>query len=147
MAALLGAVRAAQLDLVREKLYARPVLSCDRALGDYLSVSLAHLSREVARVIYLNAANQVLRDESCGEGSPVEVIIHPREVLRRALELGATALILAHNHPSGDPAPSQADIDATRRLARSAALLDIVVHDHVIVTSSGRTSLRAMGLL
>lgn len=103
--------------------------------------------REIARVLYLNAANHLLRDESCAEGSLLEVTIHPREVVRRALELGATALILVHNHPSGDPTPSRADREATRRLAAAAALLDIRLHDHVIVASSGCVSFRALGLL
>lgn len=140
-------MRAAQVHVARERLRAGPLLSSDAALNDYLAVTLRDRRREAARMLYLNAANRLLRDEGCAEGSPLEVVIHPREVIRRALELGATALILVHNHPSGDPTPSRADLEATRRLAAAAAPLDITLHDHVIVAAGGCASFRALGLL
>jgi DNA repair protein RadC len=98
-------------------------------------------------VLFLNSKNRLLRDEVMSEGSINETPIYPREIMRRALELGATALILAHNHPSGDPQPSDGDVDATRRIARAARSLDIKIHDHVVVARSGWTSFRTLGLL
>jgi DNA repair protein RadC len=123
------------------------VLSSADALGDYLFAALAHHPRECVRVLFLNARNRLLRDESFGEGTPLGALLQPREILRRGLEVGATALILVHNHPSGDPAPSRADVTATSRLAAAAALLDMRLHDHVIVAARGMTSLRSMGVL
>jgi DNA repair protein RadC len=123
------------------------VLSSADAVGDYLFAALGHQRRECVRVLFLNARNRLLRDESFGEGTPLGALLQPREILSRGLELGATALILAHNHPSGDPSPSRADVAATSRLAAAAALLDMRLHDHVIVAARGTTSFRLLGLL
>ncbi len=141
------AVRAAMLQALRTEALAGPILSDSRALTDYLFAEMAHLAVERLRVLFLNARNRLLADETMAEGSISEAPIYPREILRRALEVGATALILVHNHPSGDPQPSNSDIDATRRVFDAARALEIVLHDHVIIARSGWTSFRALGLL
>jgi DNA repair protein RadC len=99
------------------------------------------------RVLFLNSKNMLIRDELMWEGSVDEAAVHVREVIRRALEHHATALILVHNHPSGDPSPSQQDIRLTRDIVDAGRHLNIAVHDHVIVGTRGHSSLRAMGLI
>lgn len=143
----LGVVRDAMVQALRTEALDGPVLANSQALIDYLFVDMAHLPSERLKILFLNVSNRVLHEEVVAEGSINEVPIYPREVMRRSLEVGATALILAHNHPSGDPHPSNGDIDATRRIIAAGRALDIVIHDHVIVARSGWTSLRAIGLL
>lgn len=126
---------------------AQPVLGSWQALIDYLTIDMAHLTVERVRVLYLNAQNMLIHDDHVGDGSIDEAAIHPREVIRRALDLGATALILVHNHPSGSPQPSRADIQITGRIAEAGRLLGIVVHDHVIIGREGHVSLKAKGLI
>jgi len=133
--------------LAREQVRDKPVLGSWQALIDYLHIDMAHLTRERVRVLYLNAQNMLVQDEHVGDGSIDEAAIHPREVIRRALDLGATALILVHNHPSGSPEPSRADIQITHRIAEAGRLLGIVVHDHVIIGREGHVSLKAKGLI
>jgi DNA repair protein RadC len=125
----------------------QPVLGSWQALLDYLTIDMAHLTVERVRVLYLDTRNRLVLDDHVGDGSIDEAAIHPREVIRKALDIGASALILVHNHPSGDPSPSRADIQITQRIAEAGRLLGIVVHDHVIVGREGHTSLRAKGLL
>jgi DNA repair protein RadC len=143
----LGVVRDAMLHALRTEALAGPTLADSGALIDYLSLDMAHLPTERLRVLFLNSGNRLLYDETLAEGSVNETAVYPREILRRALEVGATALILAHNHPSGDPRPSRGDIETTRRIADAARALDICIHDHVIVARSGWSSFRALGLL
>ena len=143
---LLSSVRSAMLHALREPVLTTVVIADSRALIDYLSMDMAHLPVERLRVLYLNARNRLLGDEAI-DGSIDAIPVYPREIMRRALELGATALILAHNHPSGDPDPSGDDIAATRRIVAAAEPLGISVHDHVIVAGGGWTSFRARGLL
>jgi DNA repair protein RadC len=143
----LGIVRDAMLHALRTEALAGPTLADSGALVDYLSLDMAHLPTERLRVLFLNSANRLLYDETLGEGSVSETPVYPREIMRRALEVGATALILVHNHPSGDPHPSRGDIEATRRIAEAGRALDICIHDHVIVARSGWSSFRALGLL
>jgi len=140
-------VRDVMLHVLREEALKAPILGTSEALIDYLVADMAHLPVERLRVLFLNAKNHLLRDELVCDGSVNEAPIYPREIMRRALEVGATALILAHNHPSGDPQPSEGDIDATRRVAEAARALDIRIHDHVILARSGWSSLRALGLI
>ena len=108
---------------------------------------MAFKSTEQVRVLHLNTRNVLMRDEVMNEGSIDEATVHVREVLRRALEIGSASIILVHNHPSGDPTPSQADIQVTRRLDEGGARVGILLLDHVIVTAGGHSSLRTMGLL
>lgn len=143
----LATVREAMLHALRAEALSGPALADSQTLIDYLFLDMAHLPMERLRVLYLNAANRLLHDESIADGSINETPIYPREIMRRALEVGATALILAHNHPSGDPRPSSGDIDATRRIVEAGRALDIRIHDHVIIARTGWTSFRALGLL
>lgn len=146
-AAALKIVALAARRLAREQVREKPVLGSWQALIDYLTIDMAHLTVERVRVLYLNTRNMLIHDEHVGDGSIDEAAIHPREVIRRALDLGATALIVVHNHPSGSPEPSRADIDITNRIAEAGRLLGIVVHDHVIIGREGHVSLRAKGLI
>ena len=133
--------------MAREKVREAPIISSWQALIDYLTIDMAHLTVERVRVLYLNARNMLVLDDLVGEGSIDEAAIHPREVIRRALDIGATALILVHNHPSGSPNPSRADIEITNRIAEAGRLLGITVHDHVIIGREGHVSLKAKGLI
>jgi DNA repair protein RadC len=132
--------------LRREALQA-PVLGDSKAVMDYLFAAMAHEPVEQLRVLYLNTRNRLLLDETVIEGSVNIAPIYPREIVRRSLEVGATALILAHNHPSGDPRPSREDVRVTRLVAAASEALDIRLHDHVIVARSGSISFRAAGYL
>lgn len=143
----LGIVRDAMLHSLRTEAFARPTLDDSQKLIDYLSLDMALLPTERLRVLFLNSSNRLLHDETHTHGSVSETPVYPREIMRRALEVGATALILAHNHPSGDPTPSRGDVEATRRIAEAGRALDICIHDHVIVARSGWSSFRALGLL
>jgi DNA repair protein RadC len=147
VAAFLAAVRGAQLHSLRREIGSGPVLATSAALSDYLHTHMAWSLEEQFRVLYLNGRNRLLRDEIAATGTPDEVTVHPRAIVKRALELGATALILAHNHPSGSLDPSQSDIQTTARIVRAARTLDIAVHDHIIVARSGSRSFRQSGLL
>ena len=146
-AAALHAVAIAARRMARAEIREQPVLGSWQALLDYLTIDMANLTVERVRVLYLDTRNRLILDHHVGDGSVDEAAIHPREVIRRGLDIGATALILVHNHPSGDPEPSRADITITKRIAEAGALLGITVHDHVIVGSRGHASLRAKGLI
>ena len=146
-AAALKIVALAARRLARQRVREAPVIGSWQVLIDYLTIDMAHLTRERVRVLYLNAQNMLILDDHVGDGSIDEAAIHPREVIRRALDIGATALILVHNHPSGIPEPSRADIEITNRIAEAGRLLGIVVHDHVIIGREGHSSLRAKGLI
>jgi DNA repair protein RadC len=147
---VVGALKIAEataLRLLETRIEGRPVLSSWDALGDYLQAAMAHSPVEEVRVLFLNSKNVLIANEAMWDGSIDEAAVHVREVIRRAIALGATALIVVHNHPSGDPTPSSQDIKLTRELIDAARHMKITVHDHVIVGSSGRSSLRAMGLI
>lgn len=146
-AAALKIVALSARRLARAEVRDQPVLGNWQALLDYLAIDMAHLTVERVRVLFLNHRNMLVDDWHLGDGSIDEALIHPREVIRRAMDLGATALILVHNHPSGSPEPSKADIQVTNRIAEAGRLLGITVHDHVIVGKHGSTSLRAKGLI
>jgi len=146
-AAAMKIVAVAARRLARQQVREKPVLGSWQALIDYLTIDMAHLTVERVRVLYLNAQNMLIHDEHVGDGSIDEAAIHPREVIRRALDLGATALIVVHNHPSGSPEPSRADIAITNRIAEAGRLLGIVVHDNVIIGREGHVSLKAKGLI
>ena len=148
--AAVGALKIAEataLRLLETRVEGRPILSSWQALGDYLQAAMAHSAVEEVRVLFLNAKNLLIANEAMWQGSVDEASVHVREVIARAIALGATALIIVHNHPSGDPSPSQQDIRLTRDLVEAGRHMKITVHDHVIVGSQGRSSLRAMGLI
>lgn len=133
--------------LLRARIEARPVLSTDRDVLDYLRGSMAFQPIEQFRVLFLNAANELLADHVMTEGSVSAVHVYPREIMKRCLELGATAVLLAHNHPSGSPRPSLADRELTRRILQAAQSLDVIVHDHLVIARNGVTSFRKAGYL
>ncbi len=145
--ASLKVIQAAALRLAREEVMDRPVLSSWSSLMGYLRAGMAREAVEQFRLIFLDRRNHVIADEVQQRGTVDHTPLYPREVVRRALELGATALILVHNHPSGDPTPSRADIDMTRQVVAAAASVDITVHDHVIVARKGTASFKTLGLL
>jgi DNA repair protein RadC len=125
----------------------RPVLASLQAVLNYLPETLASAQTEQLRVLFLDDEMRLLADEALAEGSLDEVPIFPRSIMIRALQHGAAAMILVHNHPSGDPQPSPADLDATRRAVAAARTLNLRVHDHVIVARAGASSLCALGLM
>ncbi|HET7708094.1 MAG TPA: DNA repair protein RadC [Sphingomicrobium sp.] len=148
--AAIGALKIAEataLRLLETRVEGRPVLSSWDALGDYLQASMAHSPIEQVRVLFLNARNMLLANEVMWNGSVDEASVHVREVISRAIALGATAIVIVHNHPSGDPAPSQQDIRLTRDLIEAGRHMRVTVHDHVIVGSQGRSSMRSIGLI
>jgi DNA repair protein RadC len=145
--AALKIAEATALRLLESRIERQPVLSSWDALGDYLHAAMAHRRVEEVRILFLNAKNVLIANEALWKGSVDEASVHVREVIARAIALGATALIIVHNHPSGDPAPSQQDIRLTRELVEAGRHMKVIVHDHVIVGTQGRTSMRAMGLI
>lgn len=145
--AALKIAHTAAIRLLRGEVAARPVLGNWQALLDYLRADMAHHAIERVRVLHLNSRNMLIRDELMSEGSVDEAAVHVREVIRRAIDLGSAAIILVHNHPSGDPSPSRADIDLTRNIVEAGKRLNIAVHDHIIIGTEGHTSLRAQGLM
>jgi len=143
----LDIVHAAMLQSLRREMYNKPVLGSTKGVIEYLRFDMAYAPVEQFRVLFLNRRNRLLRDEVMGRGTVGEAPIYPREVIRRALDVGATALLLVHNHPSGDPTPSQSDIVVTQRIIRAARELEITVHDHILVARSGWKSFRQEGLI
>jgi DNA repair protein RadC len=145
--AALKIVNAAALRLLAAEIKDRPVLGSWNALLDYLRADMAALPIERVRVLFLDAKNKLIRNEAFSEGTTSEAAMYAREVIRRAIDLHASSLILVHNHPSGDPSPSKQDIAVTRDIVEAGKRLGIAVHDHVIVGASGHSSMRASGLL
>ena len=142
----LKVVQAAAQRLARGALAKRPVLSSWTAVIDYVRAVQAFAEKEQFRILFLDKKNQVIADEVQQEGTVDHTPVYPREVVKRALELSATAIILVHNHPSGDPTPSQADIEMTRQVAQVVRTLGIQVLDHVIVGKDGHASLKGLKL-
>jgi DNA repair protein RadC len=146
-AAALKIAQAAANRLLETRISKQPILSSWQALLDYLRVDMAYEPVERVRILYLNSKNLLIANEKMWEGSVDESAVYIRDIIARALKLHATALIIVHNHPSGDPAPSQQDIRLTRDLVEAARHLKIQVHDHVIIAANGHASLKAMGLI
>jgi DNA repair protein RadC len=146
-AATLKLVEAAARRLAKTEIFDRPVINSWEKLVDYCRVNLAHLPRERLHLLFLDRRNAVIAGETQGIGTVDHAPIYPREVARRALELNATAVIMVHNHPSGDPSPSAADIEATRKVAEALKSIGVTLHDHLIVGRTGHASLRSAGLM
>ena len=125
----------------------RPVISNWAALLNYVRMALRHEKAEQVRVLFLDRKNKLIADEVVGRGTVDHAPVYPREIARRALELAASSVILVHNHPSGDPTPSKADIDMTREIERALQALEIKLHDHLVVGASETVSMKAKGLI
>ncbi len=140
-------VQAIALRAGRQAASEHPVLASWQALLDYLRLDMGDLGRERVRVLHLDSKNRLIRDEVMSEGSVDQSAIYVREVVKRALELESSALILVHNHPSGDTNPSRQDIAITQEIAEACKRFSIALHDHVIIGRDNHTSLRALGLI
>ncbi len=143
----LKTVQGAALRLIREQAMERPVLSSWQKVIDYCRASMAFSKTEQFRLLYLDRKNKIIMDEVHQEGTIDHTPVYPREVVKRALDLGAAAIVMVHNHPSGDPTPSQADIEMTREVRDAAEKLGISLHDHIIIGHGEHASLKSLGLI
>lgn len=133
--------------MLQTQAHAQPMLASWQALLDYLRADMGALIHERVRVLYLDNKNQLIRDHVMSDGSVDQSAVYVREVVKRALDLGATSLILVHNHPSGDTTPSRQDIAITRDIADACTRMGIALHDHVIIGQDGHSSMKAQGLI
>lgn len=143
----LKVVRAAALRLMRGEVLERPVLASWNQVLDYCRASMGFEATEQFRILFLDKRNQIIADEVQQKGTVDHTPVYVREVVKRALELGSSAIVLVHNHPSGDPTPSRADIEMTKQIVTAAKNLGIVVHDHIIVGKQGHANFRGLGLI
>ena len=146
-AAAIKTVQASALRMAQSTVLNRPTLSSSAALIDYCTASMAYNKIEQFRVLYLDRKNTLIADEQQQEGTVDHTPVYPREVVGRALELGASAIIMVHNHPSGDPTPSRADIDMTAKISAAGKSLGVVLHDHIVIGRGQHPSFKSMGLL
>lgn len=144
---LLKAVNSLFQRVLKEEIKDRPVIGSWTALLDYLQLAMQHEASEHFRILFLDRKNILIRDEVQSRGTVDHTPLYPREVVKRALELAASAIIMVHNHPSGDPTPSQADIDMTRQVMGALAQVNISVHDHIIVGKNRHTSFKSQRLI
>jgi DNA repair protein RadC len=140
-------IRASALRLMRIGIMQKPVLASWNTVLDYCRAAMGFEDREQFRILFLDKKNRLIADEVQQEGTVDHTPVYIREIVKRALELSARAIVLVHNHPSGDPAPSRADIDMTRQIVEAAKPLGIAIHDHIIVGRQGHASLKALKLL
>jgi DNA repair protein RadC len=146
-AAALKVIEAAAVRLAKQEISEKPLIGSWNALLDYCRASMARGQVEQFRVLFLDRKNRLIADEVQQTGTVDHTPVYPREILKRALEHGASALILVHNHPSGDPSPSRADIEITKEVQKAAQALGVQVHDHLIIGRAGHTSFKSQGLL
>lgn len=146
-AAAIKAVQAAAQAMLKPRLRAHSVLSQNGEVERYLRAAMAAAPREQFRVLFLNAKNALIADEVMNDGTVNQTAVYPREVARRALEFSASAVLLAHNHPSGDPTPSREDVVMTARVVAACDAVGVTVHDHLVVAAQGCASLRTLGLM
>ncbi|WP_026940852.1 RadC family protein [Hellea balneolensis] len=147
MALDLQIIKAAATKLGQESILGRPVLSSWTALLDYCRTAMQFEGIEQFRVLFLDRKNRLIADEVLGRGTIDRAPVYPREIIKRALELESTALILAHNHPSGDPTPSQSDIDITKEIVQACKAIRVSVHDHLIIGRENIASFKTLGLM
>lgn len=140
-------VQAASIKLAQARVLKRPVISSWDALLSYCRAAMADEKTELFRILFLDKKNILIADEVQQRGTVDHTPVYPREVVKRALELGASAIILVHNHPSGDPTPSKADIEMTNQIIKAAGALNIRVHDHLIIGHKHHASFKALGLI
>ncbi len=143
----LKTVQAAAIRLAREQVINRPVISSWQKLLDYCRASMAYAKKEEFRVLFLDRKNVLIADEVQHTGTVDHTPVYPREVMKRALDLGASAIIMVHNHPSGDPTPSKGDVKMTKEVREAGEKLGIAVHDHLIIGRRGHASFKSLGLL
>ncbi|HTK84247.1 MAG TPA: DNA repair protein RadC [Patescibacteria group bacterium] len=143
----LKAIQAAAHRLMKQEIIKKPVLNSWTKLLDYCHATMAHEKKEHFRILFLNKKNELIADEVQQSGTVDHTPAYPREIMKRALELGATALILVHNHPSGDPTPSEADVDMTLAIKAAGEPFSIVIHDHLVIAKNGIKSFRTLGLI
>ena len=146
-ATALKIIQAAAQRLAREEVIDRPVLTSWDKLLDYCRITLAHRPTEQFHLLFLDKKNVLIADEAQQKGTVDHTPVYPREVVKRALELNASAIIMVHNHPSGDPTPSRADIEMTRQVRDAAKAVGVIVHDHLIIGKTGHNSFKSLGLL
>ncbi len=146
-ALLLQTMTAISHRALKAELMHKPILNSWARLMEYCQATMAHEKKEHFRILFMNKKNELIGDEIQNSGTVDHTPAYPREIMKRALELGATALILVHNHPSGDPNPSQADVDMTHAIMRAAEPFSIVIHDHIVVSRNGYSSLKNQGLM
>ena len=140
-------VQEAARRMMKQEIMNKPVLSSWPRLVEYCTATMAHEKSEHFRILFLNKKNELIADEIQQTGTVDHTPAYPREIMKRALELSATAIILVHNHPSGDPQPSQDDIDMTWAIKAAGDPFKIIVHDHLIVSKNGTTSFKMQGLI
>lgn len=140
-------IKAGASKMAQEQIINRPVLSSWQALLDYCRITQGYAKHELFRILFLDRKNVLIADEVQQEGTVDHTPVYPREVIKRALELTASAIILVHNHPSGDPTPSRGDIEMTKEIIEAGKKLSITVHDHIIIGKKGHTSFKSMGLI
>lgn len=145
--AAIKTVQASALHLARAQTLQKPVLSNWQAVEAYLRTAMAHLAKEQFRLLLLDKRNALIADKTLSEGTVDQTAVYPREVVRQALEYDASALILVHNHPSGDPSPSQADVTMTTEIVEICTKVGVQIHDHIIIGKFGQTSFRQLGLI
>ncbi len=143
----LKSIQAAALKLSQAQVLNKPTLASWSALMDYCRASMAYHTTEQFRILFLDRKNVLIADEIQQTGTVDHTPVYPREVVKRALELGASAVIMVHNHPSGDPTPSRADIDMTNKVKEAGEKLGVTLHDHIVIGRAGDTSFKSMGLL
>jgi len=140
-------VQAASLRLARGEVMNRPALSSWKAIVDYCRAAMAFETREQFRILFLDKKNQLIADEVQQRGTVDHTPVYVREVIKRALDLAATAIVLVHNHPSGDPTPSMADIEMTKKIVQAGDKLGVLVHDHLIIGKNAQVSFRSLQLI
>lgn len=140
-------VQAAALNLAQAKIVDRPAIASWSALIEYCNASMAYNATEQFRILFLDRKNVLIADEIQQKGTIDHTPVYPREVIKRALELGASSIILVHNHPSGDPTPSQADIEMTKKIIESAKPLGVSIHDHLVIGKGSHASFKSLGLI
>ena len=140
-------IGAAAIRLAREQIINKPILSSWRLVLDYCHASLAFAEKEEFHVLYLDNKNRLITDETHQKGTIDQASVYPRDIIKRCLELNALSIVLVHNHPSGDPSPSKADIEITKEINQIAKLLGISIHDHLIIGKNGHASFKSLGLL
>lgn len=145
--AALKTVRVSSQRLIKSEIGDQPLIQSWSALLDYCKLAMGKATVEEFRVLFLNNRHALIADEVMQRGTVNHTPVYPREVVKRALEHAASAIILLHNHPSGDPTPSQADIDITQKIVEAAKTINVTVHDHVIITDAGHYSFKSFGLI